>query len=383
MVTHSSPLWSPSFHPRRSSVRARSLLVAASAFLFLPLASCLGGADAGSASSASSAGGVAQATAGSGSVAAQNPLGGHGSTGAGGFNQQTIPIVSYPEDRWIRLEREIWFLDLDGTQRGVRDQLLSDGNGNVRLDLLQVWDDASGAWVAPDAAEVTNYLRESDWNVRHRELHLGREVALQSNYTWSSIGGISVAGRSTSGTLAENRYGMGDVALYHDDNDGGLLLAWSITDPTTGQTLVSLTTTVIELQPDLNGVSWPQDASQLVPYDAQQHIPLLGIRPVPPSYLPPGSYIEGTWLSTPVIAGAPSQYAHVQVCSDGLRSLLIVQYRDDTLGGTNLTLPVGIAVRLLEDWEVVVKGNRDVRVFSTQGTFPELDMELVAAGLVE
>ena len=362
-------------------MRTCSLLAAVSAFFILPLASCLG--DAGASTSASATGGVAQATVGSGSAASQNPLGGHGSTGAGGFNQQSIPTLSYPEERWIRLEREIWYLDLDGVQRGLRDQLLSDGNGNVRLDLLEVWDPVGLSWGPPSAEQAETYTRGSVWNVTHRDLHLGRAVALQSNYAWSLIGGMSVAGRNTTGTLAANRYGLGDVALYHDDNDGGLLLAWSVTDPATSQVMVSLTTTLIELQPDLNGVGWPQPSVQRVPYDARQHLPLLGISLVPPGYLPPGSYLEASWFSSLTQPSAPSPSAKLDAYSDGLRTLVVIQYRDDSLAGTNVIPPIPVGMRLADDWEILVRGNQDVRVFSVQGSFPALDLQLVSAGLVE
>ncbi len=324
------------------------------------------GAAAGPGQQSATVGGNASATGGRQGIA---PGGRSGSP----------PVLVYPEDRLVRTDREVTYVDLGGNERKVRERLTADGLGNVTLELLEVWDDVQQAWVAPTSGQSSVYDQRQLYYVERRDLHLGLPFALQANYGWTEDPQrVTVAGRTCVRTTAHSRKGMGAVELLHEEATG-LLLGWTLWNPD-GSLYASLTTTAVDDAPPLGGIVWPTDPVVRAPWNDVSDPQALGFTPATPQYLPVGSYLEGRYRVTPVGGGTEMYLARY---TDGLRAFSILEFTDPLATGGTTVLSGVPTVRLRQEVaEIEADAVLSGHYTFAAGVLPAEELQLVVAGLL-
>lgn len=252
--------------------------------------------------------------------------GGSGMNGVGGEERtDRVPDLSYEEEFPLHLEREILAQTYDGLTQRFQEDLLSDGQGNLRLELKQVWDAETSAWIAPHPFTLAMYETRSFYLVRHRDLHLGTK-GVYSNYLWEDLPGtVIMAGRNCVTTRAHSLHGLGPVDLVHEVGTG-LLLGWTIWDEAAAEVRMQLTTTVVEENPNLSGVTWSLDLVNEREYLPSADPALLGFTPVAMEFPPVGFYQQKALLVDLRSHVPDLNYLYLEHWTDGLRKLFVAQH---------------------------------------------------------
>lgn len=325
-------------------------------------------------------GGAASATGDS--AGQQNATyGGTGLSGAApGARTDRAPALIYPESQAIRAEREVQSRGYDGQLRRFREILHSDGQGQLRLDLDAVWNEAGSNWIAPHPLVAALTGPRSFFLVRHRDLHLGHQIGLYGNYAWEQQPGtVTLAGRTCLVTRARSLHGYGPIDLVHEQATG-LLLGWTIYGENGVKVLAKLETTALEANPDLSGVAWIPDLVPEQAYDPAAHDSLLGLVPRAPSAPPAGFYRADQWVVDASQLFSTVSHVYLERWSDGLRNFYLAQHR---LPNQPIqTDELQTARRSQEGGVVVVEADMgDRRVFGL-GSLPADQVEMVIASML-
>lgn len=243
----------------------------------------------------------------------------------------SVPTLVYPEQRALRLDRELLLWD-DDSETAMRERLLADGAGNFRLDVTAYRDDHAADWGPVPETTALMYQLRAPFLVRFRDLHLGHPTAYGANYEWfTDPKPHVVAGRACTLWSARSVHGYGGADLLVEDGSG-LLLGWTMYGPDL-QPQSRCTVLDLELDPEIGAdVAWQhRDEVLLEDYTPSSHQALLGFSPRPPLYLPPGFYMESEhWASD----GAGLQ-AYIARYHDGLRTLFVVERNSDADTGAS------------------------------------------------
>lgn len=334
----------------------------------LLLAACKGGASG--ATSQAATGGSAPATYGGSNFGA----------GAAGERTDRAPQLGYLEQRPVRATRELELADHDGNLHKYREVLHADGQGGLLLEITGVWDEATQSWSAPAALLSSLYGPRTFHLLRHRDLHLKHPHAYYSNYEWIPQPGIvQVAGVDCQRTRARSLRGDGDVELMHAVSDG-LLLGWTMWDAAGAAVVARLTTTDLDLAPDLSGVAWAQDQVADAPYRAEEHDALLGMSPRSTQAPPTGFYLARRTFVDTTNLGVSVPPLYVEEWTDGLRTIFLAQHRVTQTPGSRETLRT--LQRSQEGGVRVVEGEADGVYAFALGHLPTASLELTLAGLL-
>lgn len=351
-------------------MRSRPLLVLALYCLPFALPACKGGGSAGATGASTSAGGSAPATSGGSGLSA----------GSGEQRTDRAPSLVYLESFAVRATRELELADHAGALHKYQESLLADGQGQMRLDVTGVWDETTQSWTAPSQLLASLYVPRTFHLLRHRDLHLRHPHAYYSNYEWIAVPGVTqVAGVNCQRTRARSLRGDGDVELLHAVSDG-LLLGWTMWDAAGTAVAARLTTTSLELAPDLTGVQWAQDQVQDAPYRAEEHDALLGMSPRSTQAPPTGYYLaRRTFVNTNNL-GVSMPPLYVEEWTDGLRTMFLAQHRATQTPGARGALRT--IQRSQEGGVRVVEGQAASLYGFALGHLPTGDLELALAGLL-
>jgi hypothetical protein len=364
----------------RLAALSRGIAIAALGALPVAAFACKGGASTGGAAgSARIQGGQQNATAG-----------GPGASGGGSLaeGREQAPDLNYVENRKVIAVREYEILSESGGTLKFRERLFSSGLGQLgqlgqlRLDVEEVWDAQTQAWVAPHPLVVKLYGPRTFHLVRQRDLHLGHPNGLYGNYEWlQQPGTITLAGKDCTLTVARSLRGTGNVNFYHETSTN-LLLGWEMLNESGDQVLSRLMTLTLEESPDLTGVQWIPDLVQESDYDSATHDPLLGITPHSPLWPPAGYYVYQRQCIAVSQLVTTVDYLYVERWTDGVRKMFLAQHKAP-LPPPNQPMGLHTAMRSQEGGVAVVETDLYDRHVFGLGGLPLADLEVVIGSMVE
>ncbi len=356
----------------RLSALSRGIALAALGALPMAALACKGGA---------SAAGASQVQGGQQNAAAGAP----GATGGGSAvpNQRNrAPDLTHIENSAVIADREYEVRSEFGGMLKFHERLYSDGLGQLRLDLIEVWDAQTQAWIPPHPLIQSLYEPRTFNLVRQRDLHTGHPNALYGNYEWNPQSAtVTIAGKSCTHTVARSLRGTGDIHLYHETTTN-LLLRWEVLNESGTSALSSLTTTSLNETPDLNQVQWIPDRVLEQEYDPATHDPLLGFTPHSPTAPPAGYYLWKREFvnASQLDAGLPLLY--VEHWTDGVRKMILAQHK---IPPPLPNQPQGLhtALRSQVGGVAVVEADLYDRHVFGLGGLPLSDLEVVFGSLVQ
>ncbi|MCP4093383.1 MAG: hypothetical protein GY747_08035 [Planctomycetes bacterium] len=248
------------------------------------------------------------------------------SVGLAAHQKISIPEFDYVEDQDLQATRELSIFDNLGRAERFKEDLHSDGSGEIALSILEYAGLGLPTWSQPDSQLESSYFNRQRYLVKYRDLHLGSEISLQRNFRWSEQPGVvQVAGLDCKRIFAESVHGLGNFEfLVTVDTD--LLLGWTSFD-VQGDPVMRMKTLDVDFTPDHNGVAWAVPAVAEHPYAGPVDEPLLGFAPQSPQYVPPGFYglEERLLLANGIMANLGN--IHAALYSDGIHMLFVAQQK--------------------------------------------------------
>lgn len=305
-----------------------------------------------------------------------------GGPGASGAQKRTDrpPVVRSVEDVDLFQERIFTTTRASGALLRFREELQSDGAGQLRLDVTGVWDETTQAWIPPHPLLIALYAQRTSFLVKVRDLHL-RSRGLLSNYRWEPQPGTTlVDGRTCMTTRAHSLRGHGPIDMVHELGSG-LLLGWTVWDASGTTVLQSLSTTTLELDPNQASVVWVDDRLPEEPYDSNVHDGLLHLTPRALLYPPAGFYRDRAVVMDLRGGGSPADFVHVEYWHDGLRTLSVMQH--ELTSGGSAGAPLSVARLCAEGGIVAVESDAANRRIVAVGLLPEDDVLMVVGALHE
>lgn len=289
-----------------------------------------------------------------------------------------LPDFRYLEEQRVRAEREVLFYEFNIVETGFHEVLLADGDGNFRLDPVEVLDEQDPRWDPAPLQLLAEYEARGRFLVRFRDPHLGHPHAYGTNYDWyRDLQPHQVAGRACTLWAGRSRYGFGGIDLLVDDASG-VVLGWTLLNQGMSKR-ASGRVTALDLDPDLDGVQWQGRAVASETYEPDLHAQRLGFTPFTPTYLPPGFYIKSQEvLASGPLLGEPHDM-HVFLLHDGVLPLFVVQQKS---GSAPDDQPVTTArhsrVAGIEMYEGRIEG---IETWVT-GTLPAVELHTVFGGMM-
>jgi hypothetical protein len=250
--------------------------------------------------------------------------------------QVEVPEFLYPEDQLISLESEVHLRNGVGDLVRVKEVLLADGQGNSRLDIVGKSQDLVQPFGPPSSQLLLDYQARMRFLIGYRNPHLRAFNGVASNFTWTEDPVlIQVAGIDCKRFTATSEHEMGDVEFLVD-SQSGLVLAWTLFQAN-GEIGIQSTATAVNYSPSLTGVVWSAPVVMDQQYVDAQDQPLLGFAPQDPRYLPPGFYLEESWLrfSAGLFPGMSDML--VRIYSDGIHLVFVAQH-DQQLYGNQMQI---------------------------------------------
>jgi len=303
-----------------------------------------------------------------------------GPGGAGARQRTDHPPTLTVAELWsLRTVRIFESRDASGALLRFRELFQSDGTGNLRVDVLEVWDETSQAWILPHPLLEALYGMRTSYIARLRDLHLHAR-GLYANYRWEQMPGtVTVDGRACVTTRAHSLRNLGPIDLVHEVGTG-LLLGWTVWDESGTQVMQSLTTLTVEMNPNQSSVQWVNDLLPEEPYNPLVHDALLGITPRALTYPPAGFYREKAVVEDLRAQVSPVNYVYLEYWTDGLRTLFVMQHAiSNGNGGGGLNL----AQMSHEGGIVAVESDASDRRIGAVGLLPKDDILMVVGDLHE
>jgi hypothetical protein len=246
-----------------------------------------------------------------------------------------IPEFEFVEDLDLQATRELSIFDNLGRAERFKEDLHSDGSGEIALNIQQYAGFGLPAWSQPTSQLEASYFNRQRYLVKYRDLHLGSNISLQQNFRWTEQPGVvQVAGLDCKRINALSVHGLGDFEFLVTV-DTGLLLGWTSFD-VLGAPVMRMKTLDVDFTPDHNGVAWAVPAVAEHPYAGPVDDPLLGFAPQSPQYVPPGFYRleERLLLANGIMANLGN--IHAALYSDGIHMLFVAQQQTMTSPSLNV-----------------------------------------------
>jgi len=237
-----------------------------------------------------------------------------------------LPEFQYPEELAVELDRVIHVRNSSGELERREENFMADGQGNYLLDITGFSPNQVQPFSAPSSLLLMNYQTQMRFMVKYRDLHLRAPSALFANFQWfEDPVQVQVAGVNCIRYTAKSTHDMGD-AEFLADAQTGLLLGWTLFE-NNGSVSMKLETTMVNLNPNLNGVAWSAPVVGEQAFTGPNDFGALGFEPLEPEYLPPGFYQEEAWLrfsgSAPAFQGMSNML--VRIFSDGIHLVFVAQ----------------------------------------------------------
>lgn len=248
-----------------------------------------------------------------------------------GFAPVEVPEFLYPEDQLISLETEVHLRNDLGNLVRVQEVLLADGLGNSRLDVLGKSQDLVQPFGPPSSQLLLDYQTRMRFLIEWRNPHLRAFAGTASNFVWTEDPIlVQVAGIDCKRITAASKHEMGDVEFLVDAQTD-LVLGWTLFQAN-GEIGIQSTATAVDYSPSLTGVVWSAPVVPDQEYVDGQDQPLLGFAPQDPQYLPPGFYLEESWLrfSAGLFPGMSDML--VRIYSDGIHLVFVAQHKQQLFG---------------------------------------------------
>jgi hypothetical protein len=253
-----------------------------------------------------------------------------------GAIQVEVPEFLYPEDLLISLESEVHLRNEAGALIRVQEVLLADGLGNSRLDVTAKAPNLIQPFGPPSSQLLLDYQTRMRFLIEFRNPHLRAFQGVAGNFIWTEDPNlVQVAGIDCKRFTAASKHGLGDVEFLVDAQSN-LVLGWTLFQ-TNGQVGIKSTATAVNYAPNLTGVLWSAPVVPDQEYVDGEDQPLLGFAPQDPRYLPPGFYLEDSWLrfSAGLFPGMSDML--VRIYSDGIHLVFVAQH-DQQLFGSQMQL---------------------------------------------
>lgn len=248
-----------------------------------------------------------------------------------GFAPVEVPEFLYPEDQLISLESEVHLRNEAGDLVRVQEVLLADGLGNSRLDVVGKSPDLVHPFGPPSSQLLLDYQARMRFLILYRTPHLRAFAGTAGNFVWTEDPNlVQVAGIDCKRFLATSKHEMGDVEFLVDAQSG-LLLGWTLFQAN-GEIGIQSMATNVDYAPNLAGVVWSAPLVNDQVYVDIQDQPLLGFKPKDPQYLPPGFYLDESWLrfSAGLFPGMSDML--VRIYSDGIHLVFVAQHKQQVFG---------------------------------------------------
>lgn len=236
------------------------------------------------------------------------------------------PEFEYAEDINLQLTRELSIFDSLGRAERFKEDLHSDGSGELALGIIEYAGFGLPTWIQPTSQLESSYFNRQRYLVKYRDVHLGSQLSLQRNFRWTEQPGVvQVAGVDCKRITARSVHNLGDFEFLASV-DTNLLLGWTSFD-VLGAPVMEMKTLSLDFTPDHSGVAWAVPAVAEHPYAGPVDEPLLGFSPQAPEYVPPGFYRleERLLLTSGIMANLGN--IHAALYSDGIHVLFVAQQR--------------------------------------------------------